>query len=197
MTDRPSVTVETEGDIAEVTLRRPDQMNRIDADAHRVLIAAFRSLEGNQSLRVVVFAAEGKLFSAGGDFELMLAGNADLGTRREMVAAGERLVATLLDVVPPIVVALHGHAIGLGATLVLCCDSVVSHPECRIADSHVAIGLVAGDGGCLVWPQSVGMLLAKRHLLTGDPLTGAERTGSDSSPTSSTDPTRSFPPPGL
>src|SRR5579859_7206953 len=160
-----------EGPIAEVTLTRPDLLSRIDAKAHRELVEVFRGLDDAEDLRAVVFASEGKVFSAGGDFDLMLSGNAHLGTRQHIVDEGMRLLASLLDVVPPIVVALHGDAIGLGATLVLACDAVVSHSTCRISDPHVNIGLVAGDGGCLVWPQSVGMLRAKRHLLTGDPLT--------------------------
>jgi enoyl-CoA hydratase len=54
--------------------------------------------------------------------------------------------------------------------VVLLCDAVVAARSAVIADTHVAIGLVAGDGGCLVWPQAVGMIRARRHLLTGDPL---------------------------
>jgi enoyl-CoA hydratase len=68
------------------------------------------------------------------------------------------------------VVALHGAAIGLGATVVLTADAIVAARTATISDPHVALGLVAGDGGCLVWPQSVGMLRARRHLLTGDPI---------------------------
>ena len=166
-----------EGPIAEVTLTRPGILNRIDATAHRELVEVFRRLEDIEGVRAVVFASEGKVFSAGGDFDLMLAGNADLATRQQMVDEAMRLLGSLLDVAPPVIVALHGDAIGLGATLVLACDAVVSHPTCRISDPHVNIGLVAGDGGCLVWPQSVGMLRAKRHLLTGDPLTGSDAHG--------------------
>ena len=49
--------------------------------------------------------------------------------------------------------------------------AVISH-EARIMDPHVAVGLVAGDGGALTWPQSVGMMRAKRYLLTGQPIDG-------------------------
>jgi enoyl-CoA hydratase len=122
----------------------------------------------------IVLAAEGKYFSAGGDFDFILAGQSDLSVRRRLVNEGERLLVSLLDVRPPIVAAVQGDAIGLGATLALSCDVVVAHPTCRIADPHVAIGLVAGDGGCLVWPQAVGVLRAKWHLLTGETITGDE-----------------------
>jgi enoyl-CoA hydratase len=174
MKEFSSLAITRDGNVVELTLRRPEIMNRIDALAHAELVSAFRSLEDERDVRAIVFAADGPVFSAGGDFDLMLAGNADLDTRREMVLSGERLLASLLDVVPPIVVALHGHAIGLGATLALSCDALVSHPTCKISDPHVSIGLVAGDGGCLAWPQSVGMLRAKRYLLTGDAMTGEE-----------------------
>jgi len=60
--------------------------------------------------------------------------------------------------------------VGLGATVALACDAVVAARGASLADTHVNVGLVAGDGGCLFWPASAGMLRARRHLLTGDPL---------------------------
>jgi enoyl-CoA hydratase len=59
---------------------------------------------------------------------------------------------------------------GLGATIVLATDAVVAARGAGLSDPHVAVGLVAGDGGCVVWPASAGMLRAKRHLLAGDRL---------------------------
>jgi enoyl-CoA hydratase len=44
----------------------------------------------------------------------------------------------------------------------------------KIADNHVAVGLTAGDGGSLIWPLLVGFTRARKHLLTGDPMTGRE-----------------------
>jgi enoyl-CoA hydratase len=80
----------------------------------------------------------------------------------------------LADVPLPIVVALQGDAIGLGATVALACDAIVASRTVSIADPHVAIGLVAGDGGCVVWPAAAGLLRAKRYLLTGDRLTAED-----------------------
>jgi enoyl-CoA hydratase len=169
-----TLSITYRGTVAELTLERPELLNRVDELAHAELEEAFALLGRNADLRAVVLAAAGRVFSAGGDFELMLRGNADLGARTQLVDGGRIVLANLLDIPAPVVAALHGDAIGLGATLVLCCDAVVSHPGCRIGDPHVAIGLVAGDGGCLVWPQAAGMLRAKRYLLTGDALNGQE-----------------------
>jgi len=172
MTDFDTLRIERAGDIATLTLCRPELLNRVDQLAHRELMLAFRELQEMSGLRAVLFAAEGRVFSAGGDFDFMRQANADLKVRVEMIQEAQQVVQAMLDVSPPIVVALHGDAIGLGATLVLAADAVVTHAAVRIADPHVAIGLVAGDGGCLVWPQAIGMMRAKRHLLTGDPITG-------------------------
>jgi len=172
MTDFDTLRIERAGDIATLTLCRPELLDRVDQLAHRELMLAFRELQEMSGLRSVLFAAEGRVFSAGGDFDFMRQANADLKVRVEMIQEAQQVVQAMLDVSPPIVVALHGDAIGLGATLVLAADAVVTHAAVRIADPHVAIGLVAGDGGCLVWPQAIGMMRAKRHLLTGDPITG-------------------------
>ena len=74
---------------------------------------------------------------------------------------------------------LNGHAIGLGATLALFCDVIIAAEHAKIGDPHVNAGLVAGDGGAVIWPQLVGFARAKEYLLTGDLMsaTEAERIG--------------------
>ena len=79
-----------------------------------------------------------------------------------------------LDVEIPIVCALNGPAVGLGASIALLCDVIVMADSAAIIDPHVQVGLVAGDGGAAIWPLLVGPLAAKRHLMLGEPLTAAE-----------------------
>ena len=166
----PGVQIERDGHIVEITLVRPDVLNRIDGEVHDGLIQAFGHVADLDDVRAVVLASTGKVFSAGGDFDFMLQMNADPGAPRVLVRDALRMIASIMDVPAPVVVAMHGDSIGLGTSIALSCDAIVAHPKVRLSDPHVNIGLVAGDGGCLTWPQSVGMLRAKRHLLTGDPL---------------------------
>ncbi len=163
-------SIERRDDIAELTLTRPQLLNRFDAAAHVEFTAVLRDLRGQRDLRAIVLASTGKVFSAGGDFELMEECHRSVANRLRITDDGRELVGALLDLPQPIVVALHGDAIGLAASIVLSCDAVVAARSARISDPHVAIGLVAGDGGCFAWPSSAGMLVAKRHLLTGDPV---------------------------
>jgi len=159
-----------ESGVCEIVLSRPELLNRFDPPLHHELTQALRAIAGDTSVRAVVLASTGKAFSAGGDFELMEMAYKDPEVRREIVGDARRLLNAFLELPQPLVVAVQGPAIGLGATVALLADAVVAARSAVLADTHVAVGLVAGDGGCLVWPQAIGMTRARRHLLTGDPL---------------------------
>jgi enoyl-CoA hydratase len=154
----------------DLLLARPELLNRVDDELRDALIDALRSVANDGSTRAVVLGSEGKVFSAGGDMAMMKAKHGDLSAIHRGTDAGRRLIDTIFDTPVPVVAAVQGHAVGLGSTLVLACDAVVAARGVRIVDSHVAIGLVAGDGGAVMWPAAMGMVKAKRHLLTGDPL---------------------------
>ena len=83
----------------------------------------------------------------------------------------KRIVYTMLDIDKPIVCRLNGHAVGLGATIALLCDIVFGAEGAKIGDPHVGIGLVAGDGGAVIWAQRIGLARAKEYLFTGELLT--------------------------
>jgi enoyl-CoA hydratase len=69
---------------------------------------------------------------------------------------------------------VNGPAAGLGATLALFCDIVYASEKARLGDTHVKVGVVAGDGGAVVWPLLVGVNRAKELLMTGDMLDAQE-----------------------
>jgi enoyl-CoA hydratase len=153
-----------------LTLSRPELFNRFDAQAHHDFVAALAQISADEDARSVVLASTGKVFSAGGDFDLMREAHADPAVRRAIVDDAKQLLTALLSLPQPIVAAVQGAAMGLGATIILACDAVVAARGAVLADSHVNVGLVAGDGGAVVWPATAGALRARRHLLTGDPL---------------------------
>lgn len=163
-----SLRYELDGHLALLTLNRPDALNAIDDEMHTDLLEALLHIRGEQNVRCVLFAAEGKAFSAGGDLNEVLTLQADAAKRTRMCDTGQRIIHALIDIPVPIVVALHGDAMGLGASVALGGDIIVASKTARIADPHVKVGLVAGDGGVLFWPASLGMHRARRYLLTGD-----------------------------
>jgi enoyl-CoA hydratase len=161
------------GDVLRVTLANPrNELNAVDGAMHAELRRLFEELKNEDDARAVVLTGSGRALSAGGDFEWMA------GWRPEDLSAlrreGKQIIWNLLDVEVPIVAAVNGPAVGLGATLALLCDVIFMAEEAKLADPHVRVGIVAGDGGAVAWPMAVGPAVAKRYLLTGDALTAAD-----------------------
>ena len=87
---------------------------------------------------------------------------------------GRQIVDHLLELRKPIVSAVQGYAMGLGATIALLCDVVVAGRGTVIADTHVRMGVGAGDGGQVIWPLLMGVNRAKWFLMTGERVTGEQ-----------------------
>jgi enoyl-CoA hydratase len=169
VSDALRITTVDDG-VAELELCRPELLNRVDATLHHELGRALLELSDTPAVRAVVLCATGRCFSAGGDTELMLRAAHDPEARLAQIDAGRRLFRQCADFPKPLVVALHGDVYGVGASIVLTADAIVSAPGVKISDPHVAMALVAGDGGCIAWPENMPLVLAKRHLLWGEPL---------------------------
>ncbi len=165
--------------VALVTLNRPEKRNAVNDRMHRELEDVFVDLAGDDDVRAIVLTGAGKAFCAGGDVEAMRTG--EFRPRGPAVPFHQvrRLIDNMLNVEQPMVAAVNGDAAGLGATLALFCDIIVMAETARLADTHVRMGLVAGDGGVVIWPWLVGMARAKEYLLTGEWIDGreAERMG--------------------
>ncbi|MCU1353884.1 MAG: Enoyl-CoA hydratase [Acidimicrobiales bacterium] len=163
-----------DGDVLHVTIDRPgDDLNRVDEALHHDLAALFPRLQREREARAVLLSGHGRAFSAGGDFAWFPSLQADDRLERLRLDA-KAMIWSLLDVHLPIVCALAGPAVGLGASIALLCDVVVMAESATIADPHVRVGIVAGDGGTVAWPLAIGPMLAKRYLLTGDPVTATD-----------------------
>ena len=161
------------GRILTVTLDRPETLNAVDGEMHDDLSRVFHDVAMDEESDIVVLTGAGKAFSAGGDMGWLEGLCRDRAAWERVRVEAKRIVFGLLDCEKPVIARLNGHAIGLGATLALFCDVTFASEKARIADPHVRVGLVAGDGGALIWPQLIGYARAKEYLLTGDPLTAA------------------------
>lgn len=174
MSTYKALTLSQEGHVAELRLCRPEIVNRIDGTLLAELERAVREAADDDVVRAVVFSSTGEHFSAGGDFDAMLAANADHATLMHQVDDGRRLFRAFADLPKPLVVALHGDVFGVAASLVLTADAIVATAKAKISDPHVRVGLVAGDGGCVGWPANLPFVRAKRQLLWGEPITGQD-----------------------
>ncbi len=174
-----TLRLERDGDVLKVTIDRPgSEINAVDGTMHAELARLFSALRTETVARAVLITGEGKAFSAGGDMSWFpkIAEPEEAETVRR---DAKRIVWDLLDVEVPVVAAVNGYAVGLGASIALLSDVIFMAESATVADPHVRMGIVAGDGGTAIWPLAVGPARAKQYLLTGDALTAreAERIG--------------------
>ncbi len=162
-----------DGRILTITINN-GPMNAVDDDLHREFARVFVEAQDDVDSDLIILTGEGRAFCAGGDmewFQQMI----DEPTRfRSIVPDAKRIISTLLELEKPIICRLNGAAAGLGASIALMCDIIVADQNALIGDPHVKVGLVAGDGGAVIWPQLIGYARAKEFLLTGDMLKASE-----------------------
>ena len=168
------IKVEKDGKVAIFTLNRPETLNAISPQLHTELEDIFADVTRDDDVNVVVLTGAGRAFCSGGDVKGMGTGQRDPGDRRVAVRYGKKLIHNMIEVEQPIIAAVNGHAVGLGATLALFCDIIIASENAKIGDPHVSVGLVAGDGGAVIWPLLCGLAKAKEYLMTGDLMSAAE-----------------------
>lgn len=160
--------------ILKITIDHPDSpLNAVDDLLHSELTRLFSELKREDRARAILLTGAGKAFSAGGDFAWFPTLD-DLGKLEHLRRDAKQMIWDLLDVPLPIVAAINGPAIGLGASIALLCDTIWMADTATIADPHVLVGIVAGDGGAAIWPLAVGPARAKEYLMTGDPVPAVE-----------------------
>ncbi|HZP30526.1 MAG TPA: enoyl-CoA hydratase/isomerase family protein [Acidimicrobiia bacterium] len=169
--------VEARGAVAVVTLNRPDALNAANEALHGRLARVWGELDGDPAVGAIVLTGAGGAFSAGGDLNLLQRMVDDRALRDAIMAEGMEIVRAMTAVRVPIVAAVNGPAVGLGCSLASMCDLVVVEEHAYFADPHVALGLVAADGGALTWPLLTSLLRAKEFILLGDRLPAADALG--------------------
>ena len=163
-----------QGDVLIITIDHPsNKLNAVDDVLHTELTRLFADLKRESRARAAVITGAGRMFSAGGDFDWFPT-LSNLEALEHLRRDAKQMIWDLLDVPIPIVAAVNGPAVGLGASLALLCDTIYMAESAHIADPHVMVGIVAGDGGAAIWPLAVGPARAKQYLMTGDPVPAAE-----------------------
>ncbi|HEX7822275.1 MAG TPA: enoyl-CoA hydratase/isomerase family protein [Sphingobium sp.] len=163
-----TILLERRGRLLVITFNRPDQMNAVNLELHDELPDVFFFAQGDPHSDVVLLTGAGRAFSAGGDLDHIQRSADNPRLFDHEARQAKRVISVLLDIEKPVVCRLNGHAIGLGATIALMCDIIFASDKAKIGDPHVHLGLVAGDGGAVIWAQRIGLTRAKEYLFTGD-----------------------------
>jgi methylglutaconyl-CoA hydratase len=153
--------------VATLTLNRPDAMNSFDGDTARAIIDAVADFAADDEVRVMVIAAEGRAFSAGGDFNWVLTWpELDAITRRVGADVMMGAVQAIYDFPKPSIARVQGAAVGGGIGVMLACDFAVASASARFGLTSARNGLLAGIA-IPVLIQAVGPRMARQLLMHG------------------------------
>ena len=159
------VTTVTEGGVAHIRIERAEKKNALSRRMYLALADALVHADGDAGVRAVL------LSGAGGDF---CAGN-DMADFRAPIGADEQhpsmvFLGAIHAMRKPVVAAVQGWAVGIGATMLLHCDLVYAAEDARLLFPFVNLGLTPEAGSSLVLPRMMGHQRAAEVLLLGEPL---------------------------
>jgi enoyl-CoA hydratase len=167
------LTVEADGPIRTLTINRPAELNAVNQALHRALALVWQQLAADLDAKVVILTGAGRAFSAGGDLDWITSFLDDPVARDESLREGAQIIEEMLRFPLPVISAVNGAAVGLGCSLAVLSDVVLISETAFLADPHVSVGLVAGDGGAAFWPLLTPILRSREYLYTGDRIPAA------------------------
>lgn len=164
------VLIERQGDIATVTINRPERRNALNADTAKAVRAAIEQAGG---ARAIILTGAGKAFCAGGDLEELQRWN-DLTPDEigdTLYEGYQGMIRAVRGSDAIVIAAINGAAVGAGLDLALACDLRVAVPGAKLGQVWVGLGVIPGTGGAWLTQALVGPTRAAELLLTGELVT--------------------------
>jgi enoyl-CoA hydratase/carnithine racemase len=172
-----TITLEVEDGIATLTLNRPDKLNAFNTTMMKELIAAFDATDANDDVRVVIVTGAGRGFCAGADlsagaqtFDYEARGGEDKAARtREGVQrdGGGLVTLRIFESLKPVIAAVNGPAVGIGATMQLAMDIRMASTEARYGFVFARRGLNPEAASSWFLSKLVGIQTALEWCFTG------------------------------
>ena len=153
--------------VLRITLNRPSKKNALTRAMYVTLTAALAEAEADAAIRVVLFTGGSAAFSAGNDLNDFLAAGRDLTPATEFIAA-------LSQATKPMVAAVNGVAVGIGATMLLHCDLVYVSRTASLSFPFLNLALVPEAGSTVLLPAAIGLPRAMKLLYFGNKISGDE-----------------------
>lgn len=169
-----NLCISRRGRIVTIAFDRPASLNAFNAALHTEFAQAITEVAREVESDVVIVTGNGRAFSAGGDLAWQQSAADNPSSFEITVREAKQIVFGMIDCEKPIIARINGPAVGLGATIALLCDISFMAESTYLSDPHVNVGMVAGDGGAVIWPQLIGFARAKEFLFTGDRIMAAD-----------------------
>lgn len=176
-----TMLVEQEGPILWVRLNRPEVLNAYTSQMGAELVRAIEQADGDDSIKVLILTATGRVFCAGADvsagagaFDTESGEGAKNFGSRDGARADSDFTAAMMGAKKPLLVAFNGSAAGVGLTLTLPCDIRIAADTAKFGCVFTRRGLVPEAGSAWFLPQLVGLSTALKWCMTGALVTAQE-----------------------
>jgi enoyl-CoA hydratase/carnithine racemase len=167
-----TIIYEKQGEIAWLTLNRPEVLNAVNLQMRDELWTVLEAVRDDPDLRALIIKGAGRAFSAGADIT-------EFGTAPSFVEARrarhERdLWGLMLSLPLPLVAAIHGFALGAGCEMSMCCDFRIASEDAHFGLPEVSLGYIPSAGGTQLLPRTISPGVAMGLILSGDAIDARE-----------------------
>ncbi|KYC97148.1 MULTISPECIES: enoyl-CoA hydratase [Heyndrickxia] len=168
-----TLEIEQTGNIAYIRFNRPDSLNALNTLLIKDLVECLKEITLKESIKIVVLQGKGKAFSSGGDIKEMLQIHGEEPFFSAMDQINE-LISTLYNMPKLTIAAIEGAAAGLGLSIALATDYIISDINSKIAMNFIGIGLIPDGGGHFLLKRRIGENKAKQLIWEGKVLSAQE-----------------------
>lgn len=170
MSDYQTLTFETEGRVAIVTLNRPDSLNALNAQVMSEVVQVFEGIDRNPDIAVSIITGAGRAFAAGADIKEMQPQSFSDMYVADYFSGWDRFAACR----KPVIAAVNGFALGGGCELAMMCDMIIASDKAKFGQPEIKLGVTPGMGGSIRLTKAVGKAKAMDMVLTGRMIDAAE-----------------------
>lgn len=167
-----NILVEKKDHIAWIWFNKPERLNVLSPDMLNSLEDAFRSIENDNDVMVVVVSGKGKAFAAGADIKVM----ADFDPEQAAYFArrGQAVTNYVETFVKPVIAAINGYALGGGMEFAMACDIRIASEDAVLGQPEVKLGLIPGFAGTQRLTRLIPLGKAKEIIYTGENIDAEE-----------------------
>ena len=167
-----TVDYKLDGNIAVVTLNRPDKLNALTDPMYFRITELFTQFQTDDHVRAVVITGAGRAFCSGSDVTTMSNANVVAGRRR--MQTRHAMINAIFNLEKPVIAAVRGATVGIGFAMAMACDLIIASDTTKFSQIFNKIGLVPDGGSIFFLTQRLGMARAKELVYTARMLPAQE-----------------------
>ncbi len=167
-----SIDYKLDGNVAFVTLNRPDKLNALTDEMYNRITELFTQFHTDDKVRAVIVTSAGRAFCAGSDVTTMV--NTNQVAARARMQTRHAMINAIVNLEKPVIAAVRGAAVGIGFSLAMACDLIVASDTAKFSQVFKKIGLVPDGGSIFFLTQRIGVARAKELVYTARMLPAEE-----------------------